>query len=182
MGALLRDALGYLGIFATFSVIIAITSLLIFAFEEDRSQEQVEQHRSISHSDLFKFRRVFLVVVCCLCTDLLHYSLESILAVKLRTDFNYPTSAIGGFFGIFLGGTLVIGVASLLFPEKWEKRVLVIFLLRLNVVAAFLIGPSQVLHFPNNPVLIGVGLFIGGSTRSLVRAYIIVEGSKAGGV
>ena len=76
----------------------------------------------------------------------------------------------------------MIGLASLLFPERWEKRVLVIFLLWLNVVAALLIGPSQVLHFPNNPVLIGVGLFIGGSTRSLVGAYIIVEGSKAGGV
>ena len=178
VGALLRDNLGYFGVFLTFSVVVILTSFLIFVFEEDRSTEAVDH--SITHWELFKVRRVFLVVVSCLCTDSLHYSLESILALKLRLDFAYSTSAIGAFFGVFLAGTLLVGVASLCIPEKWEKRGFIIAVLWVNVVAALLIGPSQVLRLPNSPALIGVGLFLGGSTRSLTASYFFVEGAKGG--
>ena len=61
-------------------------------------------------------------------------------------NFTYSTSAIGAFFGVFLAGTLLVGVASLCIPEKWEKRGFIIAVLWVNVGAAPLIGPSRVLH------------------------------------
>ena len=67
-----------------------------------------------------------------------------------------------------------MAAVSLIIPEKWDKRVLVIIVLWVNGISALLIGPSQLLHLPNSPVLIGIGLFIGGSTRNLTGAYLLV--------
>ena len=127
-----------------------------------------------------KIRRVYLVMMSCFTADLLHYSLESILAVKLRQDFSYSTTTIGLFFGIFLCGTVIMAAFSFAVPENWEKRILIIILVWINACSALLIGPSQILQIPNNPVIIGIGLFLGGSTRTLTGAYLVVEAIKVG--
>ena len=71
-------------------------------------------------------------------------------------------------------------MVGLFFPERWEKRRILILMHWVNIGAPLLIGPSKVLHLPNDPGLIGVGLFLGGTTRSLFAAYIIAEGVKGG--
>ena len=43
-----------------------------------------------------------------------------------------------------------------------------------------MIGPSQLAHLPNSPVLIGMGLFIGGGTRNITGAYLLVEAIRGG--
>ena len=182
IGGFLFEALGYFGVFLTFSVAILLTSLLMFVFEDDASRDIHNQSRELTLWSLLKIKRVVLIVLCSLITDLLHYSLESTLALKLQESFNYSPSTIGLFFGIFLAGTAVVGVIGLFFPEKWEKRKIVIIMHWVNVVAPLLVGPSRALHFPNKPSLIGVGLFIGGSTRSLFPAYVIVEGLEGASV
>lgn len=121
-----------------------------------------------------------MIVFFSLATDLLQYSLESTLALKLHTSFGFSRSTIGLYFGIFLLGTVSFGLAGLFFPEHWEKRKIVIVLLWINVVAPLLIGPSRVMNLPDNKALIGVGLFLGGSTRSLLGAYFMEEGVKGG--
>ena len=119
-------------------------------------------------------------MVCGLATDLLLYTLESTLALKLRSSFDFLTSTIGLYFGIFLAATVVVGVAGLFFPEKWEKRNLVMAMLWMNFVAPLLIGPSRLLRLPDSSLTVAMGLVLGGSTRSLMAAYIIAEGVKGG--
>ena len=119
-----------------------------------------------------------MIVFFSLATDLLQYSLESTLALKLHSSFGFSRPTIGLYFGVFLLGTVVLGLAGIFFPEEWEKRKIVILLLWVNVAAPLLIGPSKVLHLPNNHILIGIGLFLGGSTRSLLGTYIVTEGVK----
>ena len=120
-GAFLRGPLGYFGVFLTFSVVLLLTTFFIFVFEEDRSEQQIEQ-LSLTHFDVFKVRLVFLVIVCCLCIDFLRSSLDVILAAKLDTDFSYSSSTIGLFYGILLGGNLIVILISLSFPEKWGSE------------------------------------------------------------
>ena len=55
-----------------------------------------------------------------------------------------------------------------------------IIILWINILAALLISPSYLLHLPNSPILIAIGLFIGGTTRCLAGVYIIVEGIRGG--
>ena len=179
-GAFFFELLGYFGVFLSFSAAVFLTSFLMLAFEEDASQESREGDASLTYWSLLKVRRVSLVMVCGLATDLLLYSLDTTLALKLRESFDYSTHTIGLFFGIFLAGTIVVGVVALFFPEQWEKRKLVVAMLWMNFVAPLLIGPSKVLHLPDEPGLIGAGLALGGSTRSLMAACIIAEGVKGG--
>ena len=91
-----------------------------------------------------KIRRVYLVMMSCFTADLLHYSLESILAVKLRQDFSFSTTTIGLFFGIFLAGTLLLATVSLAVPEKWEKRILII-------IAGWINGRKKTLFCVSGP-------------------------------
>ena len=179
VSAFLIGVLGYFGVFLFFSLAIFFTSLLMFVFEEDASQENRDPD-ALTYWDLFKVRRVSLVMVCGLAPDLLLYSLESTLALKLRQSFNFPTSSIGLYFGIFLAGTIIVGSIGMMVPENWDKRKFLIVMLWINVVAPLLIGPSKVLHLPDEPVMIAVGLALGGSTRSLMSAFIIAEGVRGG--
>ena len=43
-----------------------------------------------------------------------------------------------------------------------------------------MIGPSQLAHLPNSTLLIGIGLFIGGCTRNITGAYLLVEAIRGG--
>ena len=65
VGAFLFEALGYFGVFMTFSVIVLFTSLLMFVFKENASRESNDDiNNELTYCSLFKVRRVFLVLVC----------------------------------------------------------------------------------------------------------------------
>ena len=180
LGSFLFKIVGYFWVFISFSLLVFLSSFLVFVFEEDSSRSHRPFSASLTFCSLLRVRRVALVVVCGLITYLLHYSLESSLALRLREGFGFSPSTTGLFFAVFLAGTITLGVVGMLFPESWDKRTIFMVLFWVNVVSALLIGPSKALHFPDEPALIGVGLFLGGSLRSFVGAYIIVEGVSAG--
>lgn len=50
----------------------------------------------------------------------------------------------------------------------------------LLALAAFTIGPSQILHLPNSTSLIGVGLFLGGGGRGIIACFTVVEAITGG--
>lgn len=99
-------------------------------------------------------------------SDVLQFTLEATLAIKLRDTFQFPTHKIGIFFFYFLGGTLISTILLLLVPENWEKRYFIIVGNLIMLFAPLLIGPSEVLSFPEDATLVAVGLFIGGLGRS----------------
>lgn len=65
-------------------------------------------------------------------------------------------------------------------PEKWEKRYFIISGNIMIVLAPLLIGPSKVLSIPETPFLVGIGLFIGGVSRSMIGSYSIPEAINGG--
>ena len=65
VGAFLFEALGYFGVFMTFSVVVLFTSPLMFVFKEDASRENNDdRNNTLTYCSLLRVRRVFLVLFC----------------------------------------------------------------------------------------------------------------------
>ena len=122
LGAFLFKIVGYFWVFISFSLVVFLSSFLVFVFKEDSSSSHRPLSASLTCCSLLRVRRVTLVVACGLITYLLHYSLESSLALRLREGFGFSPSTTGLFFAVFLAGTITLGVVGMLFPESWDKR------------------------------------------------------------
>ena len=42
----------------------------------------------------------------------------------------------------------------------------------------FFVGPSHLFHFSNTPSLIGVGLFMGATSRAVIQSFTLMEAIK----
>ena len=88
--------------------------------------------------------------------------MEPILAQRL-TQHNLTTMQIGLFFSIFPAFYISCSLLMPLFSPKIDKRVRMILSAVIYGVACLLIGPSQLLYFPDSLALMCVGQAIGGS-------------------
>ena len=69
-------------------------------------------------------------------------TMESTLAIKLKSDFDFTPSEIGFYFLLFsLGSTLSMG-SMILVPEKWDKRKFIFPSLILTALFSMMLGPS----------------------------------------
>ena len=68
----------------------------------------------------------------------------------------------------------------MLIPEKWDKRILLLISYFVLFIAPLMVGPSHLLHLPNSPALIGVGLFLIGVARAPVLSFTVTEAIEGG--
>ena len=65
-------------------------------------------------------------------------------------------------------------------PEKWDKRIVLLLSYFILFVAPLMVGPSQLLHLPNSPVLIAIGLFLIGVARAPILSFTVTEAIEGG--
>ncbi len=67
---------------------------------------------------------------------------------------------------------------SLSLPAKLEKRVIIILGNVLMSVGLIFVGPSHLLHIPNSPSLVAMGLSLGGFGQGLAAGFMLEEAFK----
>ena len=68
----------------------------------------------------------------------------------------------------------------LLVPEEWDKRRLIWPAMVLLGLFSFLVGPSSLFGFANSPVLMGVGIALGGASRGVCMALCPTDAVMGG--
>ena len=119
IGSVAYQFLGYVMLFATQSIAIAASILIILYFPDDSSPDKhdTSKKRSLSFSQLIFKRRIFVAILNHSVSTMLFYFLQPILALKLSSDFGYSPSVIGlcvlaYFFGMLLGNTHSLNLSS----------------------------------------------------------------------
>ena len=125
-------------------------------------------------------RRVSLSIFSCDIGIGTLYNLDPTLALKLRQELSFPTTRIGSFFLLIFFGQILVSTISMLIPEKWDKRPILLTSYFVLFVAPLMVGPSQFLHFPNSPTLIGGGLFLLGMGQAPLSTYTVTEAIEGG--
>ena len=176
--------LGYFGVFLAFSLISLFSTLLLFIFKEAKTPARSSKDSTnLTLGQFLKARRPLLALLCNGMCDLLLFSLEPTLALKLSADYNFSAYLIGGYFFLFFVGGAITMTAMIFIPEHWDKRKLICPSMVLMAFFSFLVGPSSLFFLPNSYILIGIGMFLTGATRgiciSLCPTDAIIGGIKA---
>lgn len=118
IGGSLVNFLGYFGVFLAFTILTLLTAPLIFIFKEPNPNPGVRRSpSSLTVCQFLRVRRSLLGLLNKEICDLLLYSLEPTLAVRLKTDFSFSSSQIGLYFFFFFGGGALTMTCLLWLPE-----------------------------------------------------------------
>ena len=71
--------------------------------------------------------------------------------------------------------------AGVFLPESWDKRKFICPSMMLMAVFSLLVGPSCIFHLPDNPYVVGVGIFLTEGARGVSMA-LCPSDAIAGGI
>lgn len=140
--------------------------------EEDQTVRVMEE---VSIQNLMKRARFSLALLGATVCFFQYCFLEPILSPRLL-EFHLSVFQVGLFFGLFS----VIYVPSLmiythLMPKWVEKRVTIALSVLLSSASFFLVGPSQLLHFPDSLLMIAFGWSLLAATTAFFYVPILPE-------
>ena len=102
--------------------------------------------------------------------------LEPILSQRLLDDFNLSVPQIALFFSLFSIFYIPTSICVQFIPPWIDRRITISASLFASSITFFLVGPSQILHFPNDSLLmIGIGWSILGVTLAMYLIPILPE-------
>lgn len=104
-----------------------------------------------------------------------HVHLDPTLANKLRHDFKILEEGAGFYFLAFGASALLVGFPLIFVKENLDKRPFILIGTFVAGIAQFLIGPSHILHLPNNKEMVLAGVIINGVGYSLGYNFLYAE-------
>ena len=99
---------------------------------------------------------------------------EPLLATRL-VEKSLSVMQIGFFFSIYSIVGLPVSLLVKYVPKRIERRVTLLLSFLLSSFAFLCVGPSELLHFPDSLLLMGIGQFLAGLTYTLVICIQLPE-------
>jgi MFS family permease len=189
MGSIIFSICGYLGTFAFFSVVLCLSTFYLNLALPSRLNENKQtivseselspvielKDGTITYATFFKHKEIMMFLFACWISSILFYYYGNILSVQLTHGMGLNEKYIGIYFCLSSIGYALASPLSAMLTKTFSRRYLIMASFTIVGIGSLLVGPSRLLGLPENPWLMGIGMFITGMGNPFLYINILPE-------